>query len=472
MGWMADWRSIDEDGDRVVVLRGVPVVAPRAWRRRGALVTAAGLAHALRAVLSWTAAAAAHLLVAALLWAVVSEIARPPEDSILTASIWKGTAGEEGKKVEPVVVPEPPPAPVPEPPKPEPPKPAPAPAPPEPEFLPAAPVVKAEPAPAAPVVGAGASAPAPKPAAPSTSPRPAVDPDRDPTGALKSRRAGDLDKLRSGTPREIVVVTGQYDGVEEVLDRLGVPHTKLEPEQLAKADLSKTRALLVNCHTAYQSGLFRLAETKDVKKEVQALAELEQALEDRIKITKDRKKAFEYGLELLKVTSRLSTLRQQMEIVSGAGELVATIRNFVEGGGYLFTSDWGMTLVEKAVPGYVKSGGNAGPLVTPIRVKPGMEKHRLLEEAFPTEGKRVLWDVDSGSYSIKIEKPAFVETLVEGASMGRHAAVAVTFPVERKTGRPGRVLHVLSHFRKQASTSGDYALQNLLLNFLLERLAP
>jgi hypothetical protein len=31
---------------------------------------------------------------------------------------------------------------------------------------------------------------------------------------------------------------------------------------------------------------------------------------------------------------------------------------------------------------------------------------------------------------------------------------------------------VLSHFRKQASTSGDYALQNLLLNFLLERLAP
>jgi hypothetical protein len=31
------------------------------------------------------------------------------------------------------------------------------------------------------------------------------------------------------------------------------------------------------------------------------------------------------------------------------------------------------------------------------------------------------------------------------------------------------VLHVLSHFDRQATKQGDYALQNLLLNFLMER---
>ena len=32
----------------------------------------------------------------------------------------------------------------------------------------------------------------------------------------------------------------------------------------------------------------------------------------------------------------------------------------------------------------------------------------------------------------------------------------------------GRVLYVLSHFGKQAATSDEYALQNLLINFLVE----
>jgi hypothetical protein len=33
----------------------------------------------------------------------------------------------------------------------------------------------------------------------------------------------------------------------------------------------------------------------------------------------------------------------------------------------------------------------------------------------------------------------------------------------------GRVLHILSHFQRQATKQGDYALQNLLLNFMMER---
>ena len=38
----------------------------------------------------------------------------------------------------------------------------------------------------------------------------------------------------------------------------------------------------------------------------------------------------------------------------------------------------------------------------------------------------------------------------------------------RKMKRGGRVVHVLSHFGKQQSQDDEYALQNLLLNFLIE----
>jgi hypothetical protein len=52
--------------------------------------------------------------------------------------------------------------------------------------------------------------------------------------------------------------------------------------------------------------------------------------------------------------------------------------------------------------------------------------------------------------------------------MARYPAVAVTFVPE---GGRGRVLHVLSHFQKQATKQGDFALQNMLLNFMFERVA-
>jgi hypothetical protein len=32
----------------------------------------------------------------------------------------------------------------------------------------------------------------------------------------------------------------------------------------------------------------------------------------------------------------------------------------------------------------------------------------------------------------------------------------------------GRVVHVLSHFGKQSSSDGEFALQNVMLNFLIE----
>ncbi len=480
---MTDWRSIDESGPRLIVLKGIPARTPRAWRAPERVLTLGGLVLLLQRIIAWSVAGAAHLLVAALILVLAHEATRTDGDTLVYARLWRPSGGETGKSPEPEppaaqpVVEVPKAAPAPESPSPEP----------ETGFLPATPVEVNPAAPAAvpelkpSVIGSGASAAGAPAAAPA--PAPAVsesDIDRDPTAALKKRRADDLDKLRAGSAREIVVVSGAYDDVEEVLERLGIRYTRCEPEQLARKDLSACKVLLINCHTGYQAGLFRLGESKDAVREVKQLEELAELLEERIRQTKDKKKVFEYGLEHLKVTSRLSALRSQLEMLSGAREMVENVRRFAESGGYVFTSDWGLTLIEKAFPGYLRGGGHVGPLTTSIRPKSGRERHPLMEEVFWDKGpagstvsqKKVLWEVDSGSYFIRIDKPAAVEVLVEGAALSRYPSVAVTFTLPLVSGRAGRILHVLSHFKKQVSKSGDYALQNLLLNFLVERFEP
>ena len=56
--------------------------------------------------------------------------------------------------------------------------------------------------------------------------------------------------------------------------------------------------------------------------------------------------------------------------------------------------------------------------------------------------------------------------LVESGDVARNTAVAVAFTPDKSSGK---VLHILSHFQRQATKQGDYALQNLLVNFLAER---
>ncbi len=277
--------------------------------------------------------------------------------------------------------------------------------------------------------------------------------------------------LREGSQRDIVVVTGQYDHVQDVLDRLEIPYSQIDPERLPKHDLSKAKVVLINCHSSYVQALFRLASNAALEKEIAALDEKETALRARLKDTKDKRKVFETGLELLKVTSQLSDLHQQLAAVSGANELVDQIKSFVEGGGYVFSSDWGISILERAFPGTIKNGGMIGPRTVSMRPRPGV-KSPLLDDVFytgPKTGtvvsKRLIWEVDSGSYAIKVEKPS-VEILAEAPELSRNSAIAVAFTSDKGTGK---VLHVLSHFDRQATKQGDYALQNLLLNFLMER---
>ncbi len=395
---------------------------------------------------------------------------------------------EPPKKEEP---PPPEPPKVEEPAKPPPPEPAPVveapvPVPPVvkgPEVVPPPPKPEPEggvpdPKPAAAAVGVGAGAGVPqsdKPGLGKESDGMTVtesDIDKDPTAAIRRRRSGTLSALREGSQRDIVVVTGQYDHVQDVLDRLEIPYSQIDPERLPRHDLSNCKVLLINCHASYVQALFRLANNSALEKEIAALDEKETALRARLKDTKDKKRVFETGLELLKVTSQLSDLHEQLAAVSGANALVEKVRVFVENGGYVFSSDWGISILERAFPGTVKNGGMIGPRTVSMRPRPGV-KSPLLDDVFytgPKSGtvvsKKLMWEVDSGSYAVKVEKPT-VEILAEAPELQRNNAIAVTFTLDKG---PGRVLHVLSHFDRQATKQGDYALQNLLLNFLMERI--
>jgi hypothetical protein len=103
-----------------------------------------------------------------------------------------------------------------------------------------------------------------------------------------ARAIGDLKQT------DIVVVRGDYDKIEDVLQQAGTPCTVIGPRQLGNYGLSPEQVVFVNC----------LSEGKVAAK--------------------------------------------------GIGNL----RRYVEKGGYLTTTDWALkAVVEKAFPGYVKHNG-------------------------------------------------------------------------------------------------------------------
>jgi hypothetical protein len=484
------WRSIDESPRRrrPKPPPAAPPTGDRAfrWMESTAICLGSVLAHAILG----------FILVMFYL-----EVRLEPEQTF-SVTIWRDAKGKDVLKIgapeqgppskgselppEPAKVEEPKPPPAPEPkaePAPAPP-PVPEPVPKAPEPIPPPPKPEPEggvkePQPAAPAaIGAGASAASPKSDTPGAA-RPAAqetditdaDIDKDPTAAIRRRRAGTLSSLRGGSHGDIVVVTGSYDHIQEVLDRLEIPYSSIDPEDLPRFNLSSCKLLLVNCHNSYASGLFRLGDTGPMEKEIETLEAKEAAYTRRVQETKDKRKVFEYGIELFKVSAQLSALRDQLAGTTGATKVVENIRKFVASGGYLFTSDWGLSILERSFPGTVKNGGNIGPRTVTLRPRDGV-KSPLLDEVFydgPKTGtvvsRKLLWEIDSGSYAIRVEKPS-VEVLVETPDVSRHSAVAVAFTPDKSSGK---VLHILSHFQRQATRQGDYALQNLLVNFLAER---
>ena len=191
---------------------------------------------------------------------------------------------------------------------------------------------------------------------------------------------------------------------------------------------------------------------------------------------------------------------------------IAKIKKYVEGGGYLFAEDWCMEdFVEKAFGDYVAHGSiRPQDEAVPVMPKAGASSHPYLKKIFfrpPKETRDTVsetdldkvahkWKIDKETRTIKVKDPTAVTVLLTSPELAKSAmgddAVAVTWGVtptaskggsgnskkdvstgpvpeqDRKKMAGGRVLYVLSHFGKQDSQEDEFALQNLLINFLVE----
>jgi hypothetical protein len=250
---------------------------------------------------------------------------------------------------------------------------------------------------------------------------------------IRRNRALDYEELKSGKKEEILILLGDFDGVQDVVDSLKIPNTVCARDAFGRQDLSKCKVLIVNCTDYRGSGHLKKGD-------------------------------------------------------------IERIRNFVNSGGYLFTSDWGLAdVLEDAFPGYIQRGGETPQLGSAIFPKKGSGTHPFLREVFcKLQNGRLVertidhsWQIDSQSYALAYDATKVI-ALVEAPELQTSAmptAVAVTFTVgpggaayvatggvyeDVSQQKGGRVLHVMSHFSKQKSKQDGYTLQNMLLNFLIE----
>ncbi len=279
---------------------------------------------------------------------------------------------------------------------------------------------------------------------------------------MQEERPADARTISRMTASDVLVVKGRTDAVEKVLQAINVKHTLLQKADISKRDLDPKAILVLNC--------------------------------------------------------------------DGSGkpyddDEIAKIREFVEKGGYLWSSDWELRhTMQRAFPGAIEYGGDSSrsndeDYKVDIRPTADGSRSPLLRDVFPAttwDAGSLNWLMCGRSHLIKVLSPD-VHVLIESKELGKRfpemPAVAVTFAwrdgkvqkprtftgngggaqasgggangsngtgsrsKESKDGGTGSsggcVVHVLSHFKNQQDkSSGDkFALQQLLLNFFLEKQA-
>lgn len=282
-----------------------------------------------------------------------------------------------------------------------------------------------------------------------------------------------------------------FDKIQEIVERRKIPHTVVAKHAFEKDPdkfLKEAAALLVNCNRIQQYCVCVPCLDGVVKKQNQ---------QNRFTVDCDP------NCKVHKMVShRLSA------------KSLAAIKKWVETeGGFLYSEDWGiLELLQSSWPDKVGSGTIDKGLEKPIlirgydqktkallphfdmRVTPakGTTSHPLMRGVWQMlEASTVLpereWRIDDESPAIEVRDKKEVIVLFESEALAPftrgNTAVAITFrpggkakagtEPTRGTGewllaRSGRVLHTLSHFGKQSSTQDGEALENLLVNFLLE----
>jgi hypothetical protein len=248
---------------------------------------------------------------------------------------------------------------------------------------------------------------------------------------MKKHRKADVKTLARLAETDVIVLRGRSDKVETILSAIKIQHKRINRDEFDSLELKPNSVLVLNCNG------------------------------DKDQFT---------DAEIVKISK------------------------FVASGGYLFSSDWQLKFtIEKAFPGAIAFGGESkrtargAEIVSPIT--PVIGNHPYMRDVFPLstlERAGYKWKIDGRSHLIKILSKKGVVPLIACEELKKSFKapyVAVTFRWKGKvvTARKrvatggkakldgGAVLHVLGHFKNQRDKSDKFALQQLLLNFILEK---
>ncbi|MBI5778189.1 MAG: HEAT repeat domain-containing protein [Planctomycetes bacterium] len=275
---------------------------------------------------------------------------------------------------------------------------------------------------------------------------------------------------------------GNYDHIQDILTRLGIAHTVVGKSELEKDsfDWDNAWVILFNCMLYKEhccNPKHRAGKTK----------------------TSER---------LVNCEGEGAHQNHKPEV---SDKVIKKIQKFVETGGYLFTEDMNINeIIVRAFKGIIASPRFLPAKDVPILPAPGAALHPYLKyvfEAAPSgssdapetseaeksgETRSVKpgefridaeWKIDEDSPDIKVLKKDVTVLIMSPKLVTKSntdGAVAVTFGVSGSnivtTGTEkgpsyqggGRVLHVMSHFGHQKSKVDEFALQNLILNFIME----
>jgi hypothetical protein len=250
--------------------------------------------------------------------------------------------------------------------------------------------------------------------------------------SIRRTRVTDYEALKRGKKEEVLVIQGEFDSVEDVLFRLGIPYTLETYEKLRKSPKNPFAGYVVvfaNCGSAGD----------------------------------------------------------------WIPPLVEKVQAYVSSGGYLFVSDLCVPhLIRHAFPTYFDFGkGGLSEQTVHIFPTKGSTGHPLLrgiDIVKTTDFKPIAWQIDEGGPTLAYN-PSKAIALIEAPQLTQRkkpSAVAVLFShgaenrlyqeaiayggtyEELEVLGGGKVLCVLSHFKKQRQGEDGFALQNLLINFLIE----
>lgn len=210
-----------------------------------------------------------------------------------------------------------------------------------------------------------------------------------------------------GSKQRVVVVKGDYDDVERVLTLLEIPHVELAWAELERFDLDGSDVLLVNCSTGD-------------------------------------------GYQMV------------------AGRTLKKLRQFVDRGGFLFTTDWALRFPLLDLFGDQLGCVDPGVQPAAVAVLPAARGYNqpLLQHVFPLDQPPPRWQLDGQSWLLDIKAKARVDVLLDSEEMGKAYGGNRAIGVCLQAGAyGGTVLHVVSHFGQQGE-GAETPMYQLIVNFI------